>query len=313
VWGLPLSIARGSFVSIHPETCPIDGWSSAQAPRALALYRDSRQAEALAAYQDARNVLVEELGAEPGPELQELHQQILAGDPALVRPGPGASAPTGPVPRELPSDVAAFTGRARELAELDQILLGGHADPARDAKPATAVISAVSGTAGVGKTALAIHWAHHAAQKFPGGQLYVNLRGYDPGQPVSAAGALAGFLRALGVPGPDIPAEQTERAARYRSLLAGKQILVVLDNASTVEQVRPLLPGTPGCAVLVTSRDSLAGLVARDGAVRLDLDLLPLADAVALLAELIGARVAAEPDAAVTLARQCAGCRWRCG
>jgi DNA-binding SARP family transcriptional activator len=272
----------------------------------LALYTDSRQAEALAAYQDARNVLVEELGAEPGPDLQRLHQQILAGDPALVRPGTGASAPAGPVPRELPSDVAAFTGRASELAELDRILLGGHADQAGDAKPAAAVISAVSGTAGVGKTALAVHWAHHAAAKFPGGQLYVNLRGYDPGQPVSAAGALAGFLRALGVPGPDIPAEQTERAARYRSLLAGKQMLVVLDNASTVEQVRPLLPGTPGCAVLVTSRNSLAGLVARDGAVRLDLDLLPLADAVALLAELTGARVAAEPDAAVTLARQCA-------
>jgi tetratricopeptide (TPR) repeat protein len=242
---------------------------------------------------------------------QELRGPV---DPATGADGPGGvvgihtigGMSAVPVPRELPADVAAFTGRAAELAELDQILLGGHADQAGDAKPAAAVISAVSGTAGVGKTALAIHWAHHAAAKFPGGQLYVNLRGYDPGQPVSAASALAGFLRALGVPGPDIPAEQTERAARYRSLLAGKQMLVVLDNASTVEQVRPLLPGTPGCAVLVTSRDSLAGLVARDGATRLDLDLLPLADAVALLAELTGARVAAEPDAAVTLARQCA-------
>jgi DNA-binding SARP family transcriptional activator/tetratricopeptide (TPR) repeat protein len=274
----------------------------------LALYRDGRQGEALAVYRAARDVLVEDLGAEPGPDLQRLHQQILAADPALLLPaaGAGAPAPAGPVPRELPGDVAAFTGRTSELAELDQILLGGQPDHAGDARPTAAVLSAVSGTAGVGKTALAVHWAHHAAEKFPGGQLYVNLRGYDPGRPVSAADALAGFLRSLGVPGPDIPAEETERAARYRSLLAGIQLLVVLDNASTVEQVRPLLPGDPACAVVVTSRDSLAGLVARDGAVRLDLDLLPLTDAVALLRELIGARVDAEPDAAVTLARQCA-------
>jgi DNA-binding SARP family transcriptional activator len=273
----------------------------------LALYRDSRQAEALAAYQHARDVLIDELGAEPGPGLQELQQQILAADPALARPSAGAStpAPASQVPRELPGDVAAFTGRAAELTELGLILLS-QPDQAGAAKPTAAVISAVSGTAGVGKTALAVHWAHQVADRFPDGQLYVNLRGYDPDQPVPAADALAGFLRALGVPGQEIPNEETERSARYRSLLAGKQMIVVLDNASTVEQVRPLLPGHPGCAVMVTSRDSLAGLVARDGARRLDLDLLPLADAVALLRELIGARVDAEPRAAVTLAGQCA-------
>ncbi len=273
----------------------------------LALYRDGRQAEALAAYQDARDVLVDELGADPGPDLQQLHRQILAGDPALSGPATVRAMPVPgtPTPQELPGDVAAFTGRAAELADLDRILLS-QPEHAGAVTATAAVISAVSGTAGVGKTALAVHWAHRAAERFPGGQLYVNLRGYDPGQPMPAAEALAGFLRSLGVPGADIPNEETERAARYRSLLAGKRTLVVLDNASSVEQVRPLLPGHAACAVVVTSRDSLAGLVARDGAVRLDPDLLPLPDAVALLRELIGDRVDAEPVAAVTLARQCA-------
>ncbi len=143
------------------------------------------------------------------------------------------------------------------------------------------------------------------AERFPDGQLYVNLRGYDPGPPMPATDALAGFLRSLGVPGLDIPAEETERAARYRSLLAGRRMLVVLDNAGTAEQVRPLLPGTPSCAVIVTSRDALAGLVARDGAERLDLSLLPLADAVRLLRDLIGVRVDGEPGAAASLAGHC--------
>jgi DNA-binding SARP family transcriptional activator/Tfp pilus assembly protein PilF len=274
----------------------------------LALYRDGRPGEALAAYQHARGLLVDELGAEPGPELRQLHQQILTADPALVQPAsdPAGPTPARPAPRELPGDVAAFTGRAAELAELDRLLLGQADPPPGGRKPTAAVISAVSGTAGVGKTALAIHWAHHAAGKFPDGQLYVNLRGYDPDRPMAAADALAAFLRSLGVPGQDIPPDEAERASRYRSLLTGKRMLVVLDNAATVEQVRPLLPGTPGCGVVVTSRDSLAGLVARDGARRLDLDLLPLADAVALLRELIGTRADAQPDAAVKLAELCA-------
>ena len=167
------------------------------------------------------------------------------------------------------------------------------------------MISAISGTAGVGKTALAVHWAHQAAGRFPDGQLYVNLRGYDPAQPVTPADALAGFLRSLGVAGQDIPAEEADRAARYRSLLAGRRMLVVLDNARSAEQIRPLLPGDPACAVVVTSRDALTGLVARDGARRLDLDLLPLQDAVGLLRALIGARVDIDPAAAEVLAAQC--------
>jgi tetratricopeptide (TPR) repeat protein len=210
--------------------------------------------------------------------------------------------PDQPVPQELPADVPAFTGRAEELAQLDLVLqTAGH-----DRESRAVVISAVSGTAGVGKTALAVRWAQRARDRFPDGQLYVNLRGYDPGQPMAAADALGAFLRALGAAAQDIPAETNERAARYRSLMTGRQMLIVLDNASEVEQVRPLLPGTPSCAVVVTSRDSLAGLVARDGAVRLDLDLLPLAEAVTLLQALIGERVGAEPGAAAELAGQCA-------
>ena len=265
----------------------------------LACYRDGRQAEALAAYADARRVLVGELGAEPGTGLRELHQRILAADPALELPQverPAADGAEPVVPRQLPAAVRHFTGRALELA-----LLTGWVDQAGQERPGTVVISAIGGTAGVGKTALAVHWAHQVADRFPDGQLYVNLRGYDTDGPVPAADALAGFLRALGVPGQDIPADADERAARYRSLLAGRRILMVLDNAGSVDQVRPLLPATPGCAAVVTSRDSLAGLVARDGAYRLDLDLLPLPDAIGLLRALIGERATADPDAAAEL------------
>jgi DNA-binding SARP family transcriptional activator/tetratricopeptide (TPR) repeat protein len=281
----------------------------------VALYRSGRQADALRWFEQTRGYLAGELGADPGPGLRGLHERMLRADPALAVAGPAAGAVTvtvpaaggggasavraGLVPRELPADVAGFTGRAPELAVLDGLLLGA-------AGATAAVISAVSGTAGVGKTALAVHWAHRAAGEFPDGQLHVNLRGYDPARPVSAADALAGFLRSLGVPGPDIPAEEGERAARYRSLLAGRRMLIVVDNAATVEQVRPLLPGHSCCAVVVTSRDSLAGLVARDGARRLELDLLPLADAVALLQQLIGGKADASPGAVAELATQCA-------
>jgi tetratricopeptide (TPR) repeat protein/transcriptional regulator with XRE-family HTH domain len=228
-------------------------------------------------------------------------------------PPPPQPAPApAPAPAQLPPDVASFTGRGAELARLDALLLGtgspatpGRTRPARRPRPAPVVVAAVSGTAGVGKTALAVHWAHQARGRFPDGQLYVNLRGYDPDQPMAAGDALAGFLGALGLAGRDIPHDVDDRAARYRTVTAGRRMLVVLDNAATVEQVRPLLPGTGPCAVLVTSRDSLAGLVALHGAHRLDLDLLPAADAHALLRRLVGPRVDAEPDAAAALAAQC--------
>ena len=271
-----------------------------------ALYRSGRQAEALRWFEQTRQRLADELGADPGPEMLTLHQQILRADTSLAVP---ESATARTVPRQLPPEVSSFTGRAAELAELDQLLAGpetGHASSSGGDGPARAVvISALSGTAGVGKTATALRWAHHAAGLFPDGQLYVNLRGYDPGELVNPAEALAGILRSLGVPAPDIPGEADERAARYRSLLAGRQVLVVLGNARESDQVRPLLPGSPGCAVLVTSRDSLAGLVAREGARRLGLDLLPLADAVSLLRALIGGRVDADPAAAIALAQHC--------
>ncbi|HLJ98729.1 MAG TPA: BTAD domain-containing putative transcriptional regulator [Streptosporangiaceae bacterium] len=269
----------------------------------LALYRCGRQAEALAAYQDARLTLIQDVGAEPGLELHQLHQQVLSADPALAAPEPASPArDAGPsvTPRELPPAAAHFTGRAQELAMLTGLL-----DKSSQDAPGTVVISAIGGTAGVGKTALAVHWAHDVAGRFPDGQLYVNLRGYDPDQPVSASDALAMFLSSLGVPGQDIPFTEDERAARYRSLLAGQRMLVLLDNARSAEQVRPLLPGSPGCMTLVTSRDSLAGLVARDGACRMDLDLLSPADALWLLRALIGARVDADPAGAAALAARC--------
>jgi DNA-binding SARP family transcriptional activator len=277
----------------------------------LALYTDGRQAEALAAYQHARRVLVAELGAEPGAELRELHRQILTTGPVLAGPAsrrlspgggwPAVRRPRPVVPRELPGPVPQFVGRAAELADLTGLL-----DRASARRSPTLVISAIAGMAGVGKTALAMQWAHQVAGRFPDGQLHVNLRGYDPGQPVPAADALAGFLRSLGVAEQDIPAETGERAARYRSLLARRRMLILIDNARDVEQVRPLLPGNPSCMAVVTSRDALAGMVARDGAHRLDLGLLPPAEAVELLRALIGERVDAEPEAAVTLAGYCA-------
>jgi len=272
--------------------------------RMLALYRDGRQAEALAAYQQARRVLVAELATEPGAELRELHRQILsAGRVQLPRRGtqPPGREPGPGVPRELPGAVPQFVGRAAELADLTGML-----ERASAQRPPTLVISAIAGMAGVGKTALATQWAHRVAHRFPDGQLHVNLRGYDPGQPVPAADALAGFLRSLGVADQDIPAKAAERAARYRSLLAGRRMLIMIDNAGDAEQVRPLLPGSPSCVTVVTSRDALTGLVARDGARRLDLGLLAPGDAVGLLRELIGDRVDAEPDTATRLAGYCA-------
>jgi tetratricopeptide (TPR) repeat protein/transcriptional regulator with XRE-family HTH domain len=203
-------------------------------------------------------------------------------------------------PAQLPPDVSAFTGRQEQLVRLDG-LLSQTTDP-----PTAVVISAIAGTAGVGKTALAIHWAHRVAERFPDGQLYMNLRGYHPDQPTDPSEALTRLLAGLGVTGRDVPHDVDDRAARYRSELADRAMLIVLDNAGSVEQVRPLLPGSGTCAVVVTSRDSLAGLVAVHGAHRIDLGLLPPAEAFALVRRLIGPRADTDSDAMATLVEQCA-------
>ncbi len=245
----------------------------------------SRLADALGLQETAR---VEFLAAVPRRQLARPEERA-AGDGG------------GRIPRQLPAAVTRFTGRISELAALTDLL-----GPASHSTAPALVISAIGGTAGVGKTALAIQWAHQVADRFPDGQLYVNLRGYDPHQPVAAADALAGFLEALGVMGTAIPDEADKRSALYRSRLAGRRMLVLLDNARDGEQVRPLLPGEPGCVAVVTSRDSLSGLVATDGARRLDLDVLPSADAISLLRSLIGPRLSEEPGAAAALSGLCA-------
>ncbi|NEA68662.1 tetratricopeptide repeat protein [Streptomyces sp. SID12488] len=206
-------------------------------------------------------------------------------------------------PRQLPGDVGAFVNRRNEIRALDAVL-----GRERGGTSGAAGIYVITGTAGVGKTSLALHWAHGVRDQYPGGQLYVNLRGYDPGEPVTAEQALDHFLRALGVAPSSTPARLEDRSALFRSILADQRALVVLDNAATVSQVRPLLPGNPDCLVLVTSRHRFSGLVARDGAHRLRLDVFSEQDAVRLLHTVTaGYRVLTDTDTDLSeLARLCA-------
>lgn len=275
----------------------------------LALYRSGRQAEALDAYQRLYRLFDGELGIQPANAARELQQQILNAAPGLESPLP-RSAPAKAahgndttVPRQLPAGIADFTGRTDLLERLDDLLPDSETSPA----PAV-VISAIIGTAGIGKTALAVHWAHRVAGLFPDGQLYVNLRGFDPiGQPVTPTHAVRGFLYALGVAPERIPPELDDQAVLYRSLLADRRMLVVLDNARDADQVRPLLPGAPRCLALITSRNRLESLIAAQAAHPVQVDLLRPDEAYDLLSTRLGKRrVAAEPEAVDALITSCA-------
>ncbi|MFJ9007935.1 AfsR/SARP family transcriptional regulator [Streptomyces canus] len=273
----------------------------------LALYQSGRQAAALTTYREAQTLLAEELGVDPGPALQEMYQRILRADAelltspsALTEPTPApapVSAQAPGVPAQLPADLPAFVGRDAELAQMAGLMPSG-----------TVVIGAIAGMAGVGKTAFAVHWARQVADRFPDGQLYLNLRGFDPvGRPVTPEHALRTVLEALGMESDTLPQHVDALAGVYRTVLAGRRVLLLLDNARDAAQVRPLLPGAPGCLVIVTSRNRLTGLVAVDGAHPVRLDVLSLSEARDFLVRRLGAdRVAAEPDAVQEIIERCA-------
>lgn len=280
----------------------------------LGLAGCGRQADALSLFGHIRAELAEQLGVEPAAELSAAHLRVLrhqlseSAPPAPSATASSARSTTPTAPAGLPSDRAGFVGREAELAELDA--LAARLIPAdRASGPAhPALIAAIDGTAGVGKTALAVHWAHRIRHLFPDGQLYVDLRGFDPtGRVVPPAEALRWFLAALDVPPERMPDGQTERSTLLRSLLAGRRLLMVLDNARDADQVRPLVPGSPGCFTVVTSRNQLTGLVAIDGAHPIGLDLLTVAEARQLLAHRLAAdRMAADPVAVDEIIGRCA-------
>ncbi|HEY1179276.1 MAG TPA: BTAD domain-containing putative transcriptional regulator, partial [Phytomonospora sp.] len=256
-----------------------------------ALHRSGRTAEALDVYRDTRHRLVTELGIDPPESLRALHQRILRHDDEAA-----PSTTDQSVVRQLPAAQPGFTGRAETMAAL---------------YAASGGVVLLTGMAGVGKTATAVRWARESMRadpaRFADGQLFADLRGHGDRPPMEPDEALGLFLTALGVPGVEIPATLDGRVGRYRSLLAGRRMLVVLDNAATAAQIRPLLPGDPACLTIVTSRDRLTGLIARDGAEGVPLDVLGAGESRALLRKVVGARTETEPDAAATLAELCGG------
>ncbi|MER7442569.1 AfsR/SARP family transcriptional regulator [Micromonospora avicenniae] len=300
----------------------------------LAFYRSGRRADALAAYRDARRLLVTELGLEPGPSLRDLHAAVITDSPVLDpafgsgsgaavvtaaagaepstasgsgTPGRAGSArgvgepPLAVVPAQLPAGVAAFVGRTAYLSRLDALVPDG-TDERHDP-----TIVTITGTAGVGKTSLALRWAHQARRWFPDGQLYTDLRGFDPeATSASPSEVLHAFLHALQVPAQRIPAMPAAQSSLFRSLLADRRMLIVLDNAQNADQVRPLLPGSAGSMVVITSRNRLSGLTVIEGAHPMHVDLLTTGEARKLLANRLGVeRAAAEPDAVDEIISHC--------
>ncbi|AUY50016.1 AfsR/SARP family transcriptional regulator [Streptomyces sp. CB01881] len=266
----------------------------------LALYRCGRQAESLGVYTDTRKLLIDELGVEPGVGLSAMHSRILAADPALTAPVAAAPAPTTredsvagpPAPAQLPADVSDFSGRTALVADLSAVLM--------NATGQAVVVTSLAGIGGVGKTTLAVHVAHRVRAEFPDGQLYVDLRGAGA-SPADPAVVLGDFLHVLGVT--ESPDSLDQRAALYRSLLASRRMLILLDNAQDAEQIRPLIPGVSGCAVLATSRSRLAGM---PGAHLVDVEELTPEEALALFSAIVGElRVAAEPEAAMAVVTAC--------
>ncbi|WP_189851530.1 AfsR/SARP family transcriptional regulator [Streptomyces omiyaensis] len=269
-----------------------------------ALARAGRRSDALDWYHRTRRLLADELGVDPGGALSETYAGLLRDQGAVLAPAPEpapetAEAAAGPsaVPELLPRAPRGFTGREAETGVLDRAAAGGEGP-----------VCLVTGPAGVGKTAFAVHWAHRRRDGFPDGRLFADLRGFSDTPAPEAGVVLREFLLALGVPQQRVPETAVGRGALFRSLTAGRRMLVVLDNARSSEQVRPLLPGGEACVTVVTSRDRLGGLIASDAARPVPLDQLPRDAATALLATVLGeARVAAEPDAAARLAGLCDG------
>ncbi|MFC9876188.1 AfsR/SARP family transcriptional regulator [Nocardia salmonicida] len=283
----------------------------------LALYQSGRQADALRAYRDVRQHIRTDLGVEPTSSLQRLHQRLLVGDPDLAASPSAAqrTVPTKrvadltkplasrPTPAQLPHALSDFAGREAEIRHLDALL-----DDDVGLEKGL-VIAAITGTAGIGKTSLVAHWAHRIRDRFPDGQLYIDLRGFDPAEPlIQPAEAIRHFLHALGVSPAVLPTDLDRQAALYRGLLDGRRMLIILENATDAAQVRPLLPGGPGCLAVVTSRNSMVSLVAVNGAQAVNLNLLTVEEARQILIRRLGAeRVLSELAAVEAIIQACAG------
>lgn len=261
----------------------------------LALAKSGRHAEALEAYEAIRRRLADELGVDPSPELRQIHADLLEGAaPGLPGSARGVDRPASVVPQQLPADLAGFTGRADGIKALDGLL----------EESGSPTVLALHGGGGIGKTTLAVHWAHRVKERFPDGQLFVDLRGYGPGSPTAPAEALDGLLRGLGISGAQIPEGVDPRSALLRSTLADRRVLIILDNARDAEQVRPLLPGAGGPAVVVTSRSQLRGLATREGAKRIAVETLSGHESVTLLRDRLSDHEVLD-DVLVELAELC--------